>query len=63
VLTHHFAFTVLSSDNELPAPVEIEANKLEKAVFTADLNVLDPENEAIDYYESLERYAGKNNRS
>lgn len=54
MLTHHFAFTVLSSDNELPAPVEIEANKLEKAVFTADLNVLDPENEAIDYYESLE---------
>ena len=46
--------SILSSDNELPAPVEITADKLEKPVFTGDLNVLSPEEEAIDYYESLE---------
>ena len=45
---------ILSSDNELPAPVEITADKLEKPVFTQDLHVLSPAEEAIDYYESLE---------
>lgn len=46
--------SILSSDNELPAPVEITADKLEKPVFIGDLNVLSPAAEAIDYYESLE---------
>ena len=46
--------SILSSGNELPAPVEITADKLEKPVFTGDLNVLSPEEEVIDYYESLE---------
>lgn len=46
--------SILSSNNELPAPVEITADKLEKPVFIGDLNVLSPAAEAIDYYESLE---------
>ena len=46
--------SILSSDNELPAPVEITADKLEKTVFTGDLGDLSPALEAIDYYESLE---------
>ncbi len=46
--------TILSSRNELPAAVEITADKLERPVFTGNLNALDPEQEAIDYYESLE---------
>ena len=46
--------SILSSDNELPAPIEITADKLEKPVFIGDLNVLSPALEAIDYYESLE---------
>ena len=46
--------TVISSGNPLPAPVEIEHTKLEKDVFKANLDTLDPDAEAIDYYESLE---------
>ena len=46
--------SILSSNNELPAPVEITADKLEKKVFTGDLGDLSPALEAIDYYESLE---------
>ena len=45
---------ILSSGNTLPEAVEIKADKLEKEVYKDELNVLDPENEAIDYYESLE---------
>ncbi|WP_206181055.1 InlB B-repeat-containing protein [Treponema medium] len=46
--------SILSSGNQLPAPIEITADKLEKPVFIGDLNVLSPAEEAIDYYESLE---------
>lgn len=46
--------TILSSGNPLPEPVEITASNLEKPVFTSNLAQLDPEHEAIDYYESLE---------
>ena len=45
---------ILSSGNTLPEAVEIKADKLEKEVYKDELNALDPENEAIDYYESLE---------
>ena len=45
---------ILSSGNTLPAPVEITADKLEKPVFTGNLDDLSPASEAIDYYESLE---------
>lgn len=45
---------IVSHGNNLPAPVEITADKLEKPVFIGDLNVLSPAAEAIDYYESLE---------
>lgn len=45
---------ILSSGNPLPEPVEITAARLEKPVFISNLAQLDPEHEAIDYYESLE---------
>lgn len=45
---------VLSSKNPLPEAVEITVDKLEKPVFTVNLDALDPASEAIDYYESLE---------
>lgn len=45
---------IVSHGNNLPAPVEITADKLEKPVFLANLGDLSPAAEAIDYYESLE---------
>ena len=45
---------IISSGNELPAPVELQAASLEKPVFLDDLCTLNPEAEAIDFYESLE---------
>lgn len=53
-ITEKTDVVMLSSDNALPEPVEMTAGKLEKKVFKGKLEVLDPDNEAIDYYESLE---------
>ena len=45
---------IIENNSPLPAPIEITAADLEKPVFVDDLNSLNPQSEAIDFYESLE---------
>ncbi|MGP1595109.1 MAG: InlB B-repeat-containing protein [Treponema sp.] len=45
---------VISHNNPLPEPVELKADAFTKEIFKADLNTLNPAEEVIDYYESLE---------
>ncbi|MGP1576790.1 MAG: InlB B-repeat-containing protein [Treponema sp.] len=46
--------SVISHNNRLPEPVELTADAFVKDIFKASLESLDPVNEVIDYYESLE---------
>jgi len=48
------AVHILSSGHELPAPVQLHAAQFEKPVFIDDMKTLNPETEAVDFYESLE---------
>ena len=45
---------ILSHNNALPKAICITAKALEKPVFLHNLEILEPAQEAIDYYESLE---------
>ena len=45
---------IIENNSPLPAPIEITAADLEKPVFVDELNSLNPQSEAIDFYESLE---------
>lgn len=45
---------ILEENRALPAPIVLTAADLEKAVFVDDLSTLNPQSEAIDFYESLE---------
>ncbi|MEL3905870.1 MAG: endonuclease/exonuclease/phosphatase family protein [Treponema sp.] len=48
------AVRLLSSNHALPPPIELKAAQFEKPVFLDDLTRLNPDAEALDFYESLE---------
>lgn len=46
--------SITASGRPLPEPVELAASNLQNKVFESDLNTLNPNEEAIDFFESLE---------